>query len=144
MNAERTKFQGTAENVSEFWRKWKEYHRLIKGNSPTTNEGHILHLFQQCLDEATALQLKREIEENPHLAVENFIAIMKKDFGEDVSAQARDEWRQVKFTNWGRSQSVKEWRIFKVQWEVAAMRVEDKSEKEDYELLYGQLSSYWQ
>jgi hypothetical protein len=50
MNAERPKFQGTAENFSEFRRKWKEYHRLIKGNSPTTNEGQILHLFQQRLD----------------------------------------------------------------------------------------------
>ncbi len=46
MNAERSKFQGTAENFSEFRRKWKEYHRLIKDNSPTTNEGQILHLFQ--------------------------------------------------------------------------------------------------
>jgi hypothetical protein len=67
-----------------------------------------------------------------------------KDFGKDFSAQTRDEWRQVKLTNWGRSLSVKEWRTFKVQWEVAAMRVEDKREKEEYELLYDQLSSYWQ
>jgi hypothetical protein len=96
------------------------------------------------LDEATALQLKREIEENPHLTVANFMAIVEKDFGKDFSAQARVEWRQVKLTNWGRSLSVKEWRTFKVQLEVAAMRVEDKSEKEEYELLYDQLSSYWQ
>ncbi len=47
-NAERPKFQGTAENLSEFRRKWKEYHRLLRGNSPTTNEGQILHLFHQC------------------------------------------------------------------------------------------------
>ncbi len=79
----------------------EEYHRLKKGNSPTTNEGQILHLFQQCLDEATAFQLKREIDENPHLTVANFLAIMEKDFDKDFSAQARDEWRQVKFTNWG-------------------------------------------
>ncbi len=72
------------------------------------------------------------------------MAVMEKDFGKDFSAQARDEWRQVKLTNWGRSLSVKEWRTFKVQWEVAAMRVDDKTEKEEYEMLYDQLSSYWQ
>ncbi len=88
------------------------------------------------LDEATALQLKREIEENPHLTVANIMAIMEKDFGKDFSSQARDKWRQVKLTNWGRSLSVKEWRTFKVQWEVAAMRVDDKGEKEEYEMLY--------
>ncbi len=104
MNAERPKFQGTAENVSEFPRKCKEYHRLINGNSPTTNEGQILHLFQQCLDEATALQLKREIEENPHLTVGNFMAIMEKDFVKDFSAQARYECRQIKLTNWSKNQ----------------------------------------
>ncbi len=47
-------------------------------------------------------------------------------------------------TNWGRSLLVKEWRTFKVQWEVAAIRVEDKIEKEEYELLYDLISSYWQ
>ncbi len=31
-----------------------------------------------------------------------------------------------------------------MQWEVAAFRVEDKSEKEEYEMLYDQLSSYLQ
>ncbi len=72
------------------------------------------------------------------------MAIMERDFGKDFSAQARDEWRHVKLTNWGRNLSVKEWRTFKIQGEVAAMRVEDKSEKEEYEMLYEQLSSYWQ
>ncbi len=70
--------------------------------------GQILHLFQQCLDEATALQLRRENEENPHLTVANFMAIMEKDLGKYFSAKARDEWRQVKLTNWGRILSVKE------------------------------------
>jgi hypothetical protein len=134
MKAVRPKFQGTAENFSEFWRKWKEYHRPIKRNSPTTIEGQILHLFQQCLDEATALQLQREIEENPHLTLANFMAIVEKDFGKDFSAQSRDEWRQVKLTNWGRSLSVKGWRTLKVQWEVAAMTFDDNSE--EYEMQY--------
>jgi hypothetical protein len=42
-----------------------------------------LHLFQQCLDEGTALKLKREIEESPHRTVANFMAIVKNDFGKD-------------------------------------------------------------
>ncbi len=35
-------------------------------------------------------------------------------------------------------------RTFKVQWEVAAMRVEDNTEKKEYELLNDQRSSYRQ
>jgi hypothetical protein len=65
MNAERLKLQGTAENYAEFKRGWNEYHRIIKANSPGTNEGQIIHFFQTCLDEGTAVQLKREIEANP-------------------------------------------------------------------------------
>jgi hypothetical protein len=53
--------------------------------------------------------------------------ITEKDFGKDFSAQARDEWREVKLTNCWRSLTVKEWRTLRVQWEVAAMRVDDKS-----------------
>ena len=82
MNAEKPKFQGTAANFSEFRRKWNEYYRLIKGNSPTTNDGQILHLFQQCLDEATALQLKQELEDNAGLTVSKFMTIIEKEFWE--------------------------------------------------------------
>ena len=31
-----------------------------------------------------------------------------------------------------------------MQWEAAARRVEDKGEREEYEMLYSQLSNYWQ
>ncbi len=78
MNTERPKFQGTAENYAEFKRGWNEYHRIIKANSPGTNEGQILHFFQTCLDEETALQLKREIEANPRITVAHFLKIMEK------------------------------------------------------------------
>ena len=125
MNANKPKFQGTAENFSEFRRKWKEYYHLIKGNSPTTNESQILHLFHQCLDEGTALQLKREVEDNPRLTVAKFMTIMERDFGKDFSSQAREEWRQIKL-NGGKNVTSKEWRMFRMQWEIAARRSRTK------------------
>jgi hypothetical protein len=68
-----------------------------------TNEGQILQFFQTCLDEGTALQLKREIEANPRITVAQFLKIMENDFSKDFSAQSCDEWRAVKLTNWGKS-----------------------------------------
>jgi hypothetical protein len=47
-------------------------------------------------------------------------------------------------TNWGKSLTAKEWRTFQQQFETAADRVLDKGEREAYDLLFDQLSGYWQ
>ncbi len=88
MNAERPKFKGTAENYAEIKRGWNEYHRIIEANSLGTNEGQILHFFRTCLDEGTALQLKREIEANPRITVAQYLNFMENDFGKDFSGQS--------------------------------------------------------
>ena len=103
-----------------------------------------MSIFKTCLDPATALQLQREQEDNPRLSVSGFMAIMERDFGKDFSAQAREEWRSVVLQNNGRNLTAKEWRTFQLQFEIAAERVEDKGEREEYEMLYNQLSAYWQ
>ena len=69
---------------------------------------------------------------------------MENDFGKDFSAQSRDEWRAVKLTKWGKSLTAKEWRTFQQQFETAADRVLDKGKREAYDLLFDQLSGYWQ
>jgi hypothetical protein len=46
--------------------------------------------------------------------------------------------------NNGRNLTAKEWRTFQLQFEIAAERVEDKGEREEYEMLYNQLSAHWQ
>ncbi len=37
-----------------------------------------------------------------------------------------------------------EWRTFQLQFEISAESVEDKGEREEYEMLYNQLSAHWQ
>ena len=114
MNAERPKFQRTASNFSEFRRKWNEYYKLIKGNSLTTNDGQILLLFQICLDEATVLQIKRKLEDNAGLTLAKFMTQMERDVDKNLSSQARDEWRQIRIGNCGKSLTAKEWRTFRM------------------------------
>ncbi len=97
-----------------------------------------------CLDEAIAVQLKRETEANPRITLAHFLKFMENDFGKDFSAQSRDEWRAVKLTNWGKCLKAKELRTFQQQFETAADRVLDKGEREAYDLLFDQLSGYWQ
>ncbi len=47
-------------------------------------------------------------------------------------------------TNWGKSLTAKEWLTVQQQFETAADRVLDKGEREAYNLLFDQLSGYWQ
>jgi hypothetical protein len=144
MEASRPKFQGSAENFSEFRRQWREYHATLKSTFQGIGEGQMLQIFKTCLDPATALQLKREWEENPKLTVGAFMAVMEGDFGRDFSTQAREEWRCIKLVKNGPNLTVKDWRAFQLQFEVAADRVEDKGDREEYDLLYDQLSPFWQ
>ncbi len=51
---------------------------------------------------------------------------------------------QSNFTNWGKSLTAKELRTFQQQFETAEDRVLDKGEREAYDLLFDQLSGYWQ
>jgi hypothetical protein len=69
---------------------------------------------------------------------------MERDFGKDFSIQAREEWRAVRLEQRGRHLTAKEWRDFQLKFEVAAERVEDKGDREEYELLYAELPSRWQ
>ena len=81
MEANKPKFQGTAEQFSEFRRQWGEYSKLMRSTFPSIGEQQILSIFKTCLDPATALQLQREQEDNPRLSVSGFMAIMERDFG---------------------------------------------------------------
>jgi hypothetical protein len=59
MEASRPKFQGSAEDFSEFKRQWREYNHTLKETFPCMGEGQYLQIFKTCLDPAKSLQLKR-------------------------------------------------------------------------------------
>ncbi len=56
-----------------------------------------------------------------------FLAVMEIDFGRYFSAQAREEWRGIKFANAGQNLTFLERRKFQLQFEIAADRVDDKT-----------------
>ncbi len=66
------------------------------------------------------------------------------DFGRDFSAQAREEWRGIKLANTGQNLTFLEWRKCQLQFEFAADRVDDKNDREEFVMLYDQLSPFWQ
>ena len=144
LGANRPLFRGTAEHFPEFRRQWGEYLRLIKSSYPGMGQGQLVNLLKSCLDPASSIQLQREIEENSEITVGEFMATLERDFGKDYSLQAREEWAAVQLHVSGSSLTSKEWRTFQQQFEVAASRVEDKGEREEYELLFKQLSNHWQ
>ena len=51
--------------------------------------------MKACLDPASVLQLRRELEDNPELTADDFMNILERDFGRDWAVQAREEWAAV-------------------------------------------------
>ena len=79
-------------------------------------------------------QLQKEPEDNKRLSAGVFMAVMEGDVGKYFSTQAREEWRSVVLHNNGRNLKAKECRTFQLQFEIAAERVKDKGEREEYEM----------
>jgi hypothetical protein len=72
MNAERPKFQGTAEKFAEFKRGWNEYHRIIKANSPGTNEGQKLHFSKRVWMKGLLFSKNEKLKPTRGLRLPNF------------------------------------------------------------------------
>ncbi len=113
---------------------------MLKATFPCVQEGQLIQIFKTCLDPATALQLKRKLEGDPNLTLDGFLSIMEIDFGWYFSAQAREDWLRVRLANDGQNLKFIEWLKFRLQFEVAASRVNDKDERKGYDLLFDQLS----
>ena len=143
LGASQPKFKGTVENFPEFKRQWNEYMRTIKSSFPALAGSQLVNLLKACLDAASVLQLRRELEDNPDLTAEDFMFILERDFGRDCAMQAREEWAAVQLHHGGSPLTSKDWRTFQQKFEIAASRVEDKGEREEYDMLFKQLSSTW-
>jgi hypothetical protein len=76
--------------------------------------------------------------------VKDYLTIMEKTYGQDASGQARQAWRNIQLNIRGGSLDIATWREFQQQFELAGSRVDDKGEKEEFDLLYKQLPVFWQ
>ena len=86
LGASQPKFKGTVENFPEFKRQWNEYMRTIKSSFPALAGSQLVNLLKACLDAASVLQLRRELEDNPDLTAEDFMFILERDFGRDLES----------------------------------------------------------
>ena len=91
MGTNQPKFKGTVENFPEFRRQWGEYIRKVKSLYPALGGTQLINLMKACLDPASVLQLRRELEDNPELTADDFMNILERDFGRDWAVQAREE-----------------------------------------------------
>ena len=144
LTANKPHFLGTVANFPEFCRTWGEYLGLIRTLQPGIQEAQVLALFKGCLDKTSATQLQRKIEKDPTITTVEYLRIMEKTFGQDSSGQARQAWKNVRLNVKGGALDWGTWRDFREQFELAGDRVEDKSEKEEFDLLYQQLPIFWQ
>ena len=112
LGANQPKFKGTAEHFPEFKRQWAEYLRTVKTSFPAQGDSQLLNLLKICLDAASVLQLRRELEENPEMTAVDFMHILERDFGRDYAVQARDEWANVQLQMTGNTLTSKDWRTF--------------------------------
>ena len=144
MNTSKPLFLGTTAHFPEFQRSWDEYLSLLKATQPGLQEAQILALFKTSLDPASGTQLKRLMEQKPTITTEEYMRIMEKTFGQDASGQTRQAWRNVQLRLKGGQLEINGWRDFQQQFELAASRVDDKGEREEFDLVYKQLPPFWQ
>ena len=88
---EKPKFRGTAEEFPEFKRQWKEYVQTVLSSFPAMSGTQMLTLLRGCLDQASILQLRRELENDPDLTADTFMHTLERDYGRDCALQAREE-----------------------------------------------------
>ena len=84
----------------------------IKSSFPALAGSQLVNLLKACLDAASVLQLRRELEDNPDLTAEDFMFIFERDFGRDCAMQAREEWAAVQLHHGGSPLTSKDWRTF--------------------------------
>ena len=117
----------------------------FKTSFPALGSPQLINLLKACLDSASLIQLKHELDERPELTVNDFMALLEKDFGKDYALQAREEWAAIRLrTAPNATLTSRDWRTFQQQFELAASRVKYKGDREEYDMLFRQLSPYWQ
>ena len=77
----------------------------------------------------------------PDLEYQQFWGELAEEMGRGAKGAHRDEWKRVKPEY---PLTVESWRAFRKKFELAMSKVEDRSEQEERELLFGHLTAEWQ
>ena len=137
-------FDGTTRHFSKFKREWSEYELFLRAVSPGLSVAQLLVVFKTCLDPTTESMLQRQTGKNPDLTLPQFWVVLDKVFGRGFSDEARKDWQNVRLNIKGNGLTAQDWRAFEAEFLLLASRVDDKGEREEFELIFGQLPPLWQ
>jgi len=137
------RFNGTAEDWNRFIREFGEYLSMVYDSAGTglpLSQPGVLLAFQDLLDAGSAAILKAERTKNPALdyyAAREMIGAM---FVKNARQTARKNWQSVRLRKEGREPTLKEWRVFKAEYEERRLQVDDWNDHEDHAHLMKELT----
>ena len=124
------KFSGHSSEWREFSREWEQFRRMLgqMSRDPLPDEV-LLEILKGSLDKASKSKLEARREKSPNVTYTDFWKELCDEFGQDLSAQCRDDWKRVSLK--GATHLTTEiWREYRAEFEKALGRVEDIGEWE--------------
>ena len=103
----------------------------------------VLQVFKGCLDTAAQAMVDLERERKPNITVQEVKGKIGQEFMRDQSDFFRKAWRAVQLRG-GERLTSKGWMSFKSAFELAKLKVLDRTEMEEVEQLFRQLPVFWQ
>ena len=124
------KFSGNSNEWREFSREWEQFRRMVNQMSrdPLSDEV-LLEILKGSLDKASKSKLEARREKSPNVTYAEFWKDLSDEFGQDLSAQCREEWKRVSLKGATRL-TAGIWREFRAEFEKTLGRVEDIGEWE--------------
>ena len=141
-------FSGLPEDVAKFVRDWTERETLIRSSSnfPVTDFSMLME-FRSCLDEATAETLKSRMDLEPGLTYNQYWDSFRQEWGQDAQKQNRADWQKIRLECTGPAGaevSLSNWRKFQAKFLAARRRVSDRTQAEEYRMIFTQLKPHMQ
>jgi hypothetical protein len=136
-------FEGVREDFPRFRWEWMQYERVLASVYPKgISQSLLLEYFHPWLDSASKDELQRQWEKQPNLGFSDFWQHFELKFGLDSSAQHRMAWESVSLENYGGHLSLVAWQNFQAKFMLARDRCDDRTENDDYRLIYRQLTPF--
>jgi hypothetical protein len=135
------RYSGNAEDWPQWRRKWLPFLREIEGLWPTITDSQRLALLRSALDDAGAMHIDQEIEENPDLGYDAYWAKLDLEFGAEDKEVLRRKLQNIKAAHHGKL-SEKTWRDLYAQMSTLALQVGDITDTELGRMLINAIPTY--
>jgi len=143
-NEERPRFSGHAQDLPRFKRAWQEYvptMSLCYPGVPIT-DALMLRVFKTCLNEGNAIRVGSMMEQNPSLSMAEVWHDLEYRYEEDDNTQERKKWLNIRLVKSGtkpRELTLSDWDRFEAAFNAQKIYVPDRTDEEEFRLVYQQL-----